>query len=121
MHLSFCVGWLRTEENQLLTMSVDEARRLPRRTQELLGYGAHDAIDIGGGYLGTVDLQDPVEMMATGKLCSPPCAGTAFAATSAADPCASAAFRSPRGTALISLFRCTSMPPQSGFGLRLRS
>jgi ectoine hydroxylase-related dioxygenase (phytanoyl-CoA dioxygenase family) len=68
MHMSFCVGWLRPEENQLLTMSVDEARRLPRRTQELLGYGAHDAIDIGGGYLGTVDLQDPVEMMAAGKL-----------------------------------------------------
>jgi hypothetical protein len=34
----------------------------------LLGYGAHDALDAGGGYLGTVDLQDPVELMAVGKL-----------------------------------------------------
>ena len=41
---------------------------LPRRAQELLGWAAHDAIAAGGGYLGTVDLRDPVELLAEGGL-----------------------------------------------------
>jgi ectoine hydroxylase-related dioxygenase (phytanoyl-CoA dioxygenase family) len=68
MHMSFVVGWLRTEENNYLATPPDVARRLPRRSQELLGYAAHDAIASGGGYLGAVDLLDPIELMAQGKL-----------------------------------------------------
>lgn len=67
-HLSFVVGWLRTEENNTLATPPDIARTLPRRAQELLGYGVHDAIDIGGGYLGTVDVRDPVVMLESGEL-----------------------------------------------------
>jgi ectoine hydroxylase-related dioxygenase (phytanoyl-CoA dioxygenase family) len=68
MHMSFVVGWLRTEENNTLSTPPDVARRLPRRTQELLGYAAHDAIAVGGGYLGAVDLLDPIELLGQGKL-----------------------------------------------------
>jgi ectoine hydroxylase-related dioxygenase (phytanoyl-CoA dioxygenase family) len=68
MHMSFVVGWLRTEDNNYLSTPLDIVRRLPRRSQELLGYSAHDAIAVGGGYLGTVDLLDPVELLAQGKL-----------------------------------------------------
>jgi ectoine hydroxylase-related dioxygenase (phytanoyl-CoA dioxygenase family) len=68
MHVSYCVGWLRTEENQFLATPLETAKGLPRAAQELLGYAAHDAIDIGGGYLGTVELQDPVELIACGVL-----------------------------------------------------
>jgi hypothetical protein len=68
MHMSFVVGWLRTEENNYLSTPPDVARTLPRRSQELLGYSAHDAYRFGGGYLGAVDLLDPVELMAQGKL-----------------------------------------------------
>jgi ectoine hydroxylase-related dioxygenase (phytanoyl-CoA dioxygenase family) len=68
MHMSFVVGWLRTEENNYLATPPDVARRLPRRSQELLGYAAHDAIAAGGGYLGAVDLLDPVDLLAEGKL-----------------------------------------------------
>jgi ectoine hydroxylase-related dioxygenase (phytanoyl-CoA dioxygenase family) len=68
MHMSFVVGWLRTEENNYLATPLEVARRLPRRSQELLGYAAHDAIAVGGGYLGAVDLLDPVELIAEGKL-----------------------------------------------------
>jgi ectoine hydroxylase-related dioxygenase (phytanoyl-CoA dioxygenase family) len=68
MHVSYCVGWLRTEENQYLATPLATARTLPRRSQELLGYGAHDALMAGGGYLGTIELQDPVELIATGQL-----------------------------------------------------
>jgi len=68
MHMSFVVGWLRTEDNNYLSTPPDVARALPRRSQELLGYAAHDAIAAGGGYLGTVDLLDPIELLAQGKL-----------------------------------------------------
>jgi ectoine hydroxylase-related dioxygenase (phytanoyl-CoA dioxygenase family) len=68
MHMSFVVGWLRTEDNNYLSTPPDVARTLPRRSQELLGYAAHDAIAVGGGYLGTVDLLDPVDLLAQGKL-----------------------------------------------------
>ncbi|MDH5236772.1 MAG: phytanoyl-CoA dioxygenase family protein [Acidimicrobiia bacterium] len=67
-HLSFVVGWLRTEENNVLATPPDVARHLPRRAQELLGYGAHDAIATGGGYLGTLDVRDPVDLLASGEL-----------------------------------------------------
>src|SRR5437867_3748231 len=68
MHMSFVVGWLRTEDNNYLSTPPDIARTLPRRSQELLGYAAHDAIAAGGGYLGTVDLLDPIDLLAQGKL-----------------------------------------------------
>ena len=68
MHVSYCLGWLRTEENQFLATPLEVARTLPRQAQELLGYAAHDAIADGGGYLGVVDLQDPVDLLATGDL-----------------------------------------------------
>jgi ectoine hydroxylase-related dioxygenase (phytanoyl-CoA dioxygenase family) len=68
MHMSFVVGWLRTEDNNYLSTPLDVARTLPRRSQELLGYAAHDAIAAGGGYLGTVDLLDPIDLLAQGKL-----------------------------------------------------
>jgi len=68
MHMSFVVGWLRTEDNNYLSTPPDIARTLPRRSQELLGYAAHDAIAAGGGYLGTVDLLDPIDLLANGRL-----------------------------------------------------
>ena len=68
MHVSYCLGWLRTEENQYLATPIDVARTLPRESQQLLGYAVHDALLAGGGYLGAVELQDPVELLATDQL-----------------------------------------------------
>ena len=68
MHVSYCVGWLRTEENQYLATPLDVVRTLPPESQALLGYAAHDAVHMGGGYLGTVAVRDPVELLATGEL-----------------------------------------------------
>ena len=68
MHMSYVLGWLRTEENNYLSTPLEIARKLPRRSQELLGYAAHDAIESGGGYLGTVDLRSPVDLIAEGKI-----------------------------------------------------
>jgi ectoine hydroxylase-related dioxygenase (phytanoyl-CoA dioxygenase family) len=68
MHVSYCLGWLRTEENQYLATPIDVVRTLPREAQALLGYAAHDALASGGGYLGAVELQDPVELLQGGDL-----------------------------------------------------
>jgi ectoine hydroxylase-related dioxygenase (phytanoyl-CoA dioxygenase family) len=67
-HLSYCLGWLRTEENNYLSSPPAVAATLPRRAQELLGYALHDSIPRGGGYLGMVRMQDPVELLARGAL-----------------------------------------------------
>ena len=68
LHLSYVVGWLRPEENNVLSTPREVARGLPRRAQELIGYSAHDAIADGGGYLGTVDLRAPVDLLEEGTL-----------------------------------------------------
>ena len=67
-HLSYCLGWLRTEENNYLSVPPELAATLPRQAQELIGYAVHDSIPRGGGYLGMYRLQDPVELMARGEL-----------------------------------------------------
>lgn len=67
-HLSYCLGWLRTEENNYLSTPPAVAAKLPRVAQELLGYAVHDSIPRGGGYLGMVRMQDPVELLARGEL-----------------------------------------------------
>lgn len=64
VHLSYTLGWLRTEENNYLAVPPEVACRLPRQCQEVLGYAVHDAIARGGGYLGMLDLRDPIEMLA---------------------------------------------------------
>ena len=62
------LGWLRTEENNYLVTPPELVRDLPRRSQELLGYAAHDALLQGGGYLGVVDTQDPIALLEKGEL-----------------------------------------------------
>jgi hypothetical protein len=53
---------------QLPQRAAGRRAHVAARSQELLGYAAHDAIASGGGYLGLVDLLDPVELLAQGKL-----------------------------------------------------
>ena len=67
-HLSYCLGWLRTEENNYLGTPPEVAARYPREVQGLLGYAVHDAIEDAGGYLGVVGLRDPVDLLADGTL-----------------------------------------------------
>jgi len=68
VHLSYCLGWLRTEENNYLAVPPSVAATLPRKAQELLGYAMHNSIPRGGGYLGTVRMQDPVDLMERDEL-----------------------------------------------------
>jgi ectoine hydroxylase-related dioxygenase (phytanoyl-CoA dioxygenase family) len=63
VHMSYCLGWLRTEENNVLAVPPEVARELSPRARELLGYGVHDAIADMGGYLGMVDMQNPRDMI----------------------------------------------------------
>jgi ectoine hydroxylase-related dioxygenase (phytanoyl-CoA dioxygenase family) len=66
VHLSYTLGWLRTEENNYLAVPPNQAQHLPRQCQEVLGYAVHDAIERGGGYLGMLDLRDPMELFDEG-------------------------------------------------------
>jgi ectoine hydroxylase-related dioxygenase (phytanoyl-CoA dioxygenase family) len=68
LHVSFTLGWLRTEENNYLGTPPAAARTLSRRAQEVLGYAVHDAIADAGGYLGMVEMRDPVELLSEGSL-----------------------------------------------------
>ena len=64
MHTSFCLGWLRTEENNVLAVPVERVRKMPRRAQELLGFGLHDGIEKGEGFLGALDNMNPIDVIA---------------------------------------------------------
>lgn len=66
--MSYVLGWLRAENNNVLATPPAVARGLSPRAQRLIGYGAHDAIAIGGGYLGLVDMRDPQELLQEGLL-----------------------------------------------------
>lgn len=68
MHLSYCLGWLRTEDNNYLTTPLEIVRTLPPAQQAMLGYAIHDGIEVGGGFLGAVNWRDPLELIAEGKL-----------------------------------------------------
>lgn len=68
MHLSYCLGWLRTEDNNYLTAPIDLVRTLPREQQAILGYALHDGIEVNGGFLGAVDWRNPLDLIAEGKL-----------------------------------------------------
>ena len=62
MHVSYSLGWLRTEENHCLSTPIEVARKMPERAQRLLGFGLHDDLESGGGYLGTVELTAPYKL-----------------------------------------------------------
>ena len=51
--VNHCAGYIRQEENQLLGVPRELAARMPRRLQEMLGYG------VFRGLVGHVDKQDP--------------------------------------------------------------
>ena len=68
LHMSYVVGWLRTEENNVLATPPEIARNLSERAQALLGYAVHDAIEDMGGYAGMVEMRNPVELLREGKL-----------------------------------------------------
>ena len=68
VHMSYCLGWLRTEENNILAVPPERARQLSKRVQELLGYGVHDAIAEMGGYLGMLVIRHPTQMLEEGSL-----------------------------------------------------
>jgi hypothetical protein len=52
----FSLGWLRSEEAHSLSMSIEQAKALPPRLRELLGFAAYRT---GGGYSYSVDMADP--------------------------------------------------------------
>ncbi len=57
MGLHYSLGWLRQEENQVLSSPPEVARYFPERLQRLIGY------DFGGPYLGFVEQGNPIGLL----------------------------------------------------------
>ena len=68
IHLSYTMGWLRTEENLCLSIPPSEAKDYSDEVLELIGYKYYDSIDEAGGFLGLVDLLDPAELVRDQRL-----------------------------------------------------
>lgn len=57
MGLHYNLGWLRQEENQVLSSPPEVARHFPEQLQRLIGY------DLGGPYLGFVEDGNPIRLL----------------------------------------------------------
>jgi ectoine hydroxylase-related dioxygenase (phytanoyl-CoA dioxygenase family) len=58
INVDYVLGWLRQEENQYLSYTLDEVRRFPERIQRLLGY------EVGAYALGYIDGgRSPMELL----------------------------------------------------------
>jgi ectoine hydroxylase-related dioxygenase (phytanoyl-CoA dioxygenase family) len=58
VNVDYVLGWLRQEENQYLSYSLDEVRQMPERVQRLLGY------EVGAYALGYIDGgRSPMELL----------------------------------------------------------
>jgi len=55
--MNYCAGYIRQQENQQLGLPVDTVRRMPRRLQELVGYGIYN------GLIGHIDKQSPASVL----------------------------------------------------------
>ncbi|MEM7091698.1 MAG: phytanoyl-CoA dioxygenase family protein [Actinomycetota bacterium] len=55
--LHYNLGWLRQEENQVLSAPPKVAKHFPERLQRLIGY------DLGGPYLGFVEEGNPIRLL----------------------------------------------------------
>ncbi len=57
-HLSFCLGWLRTEENHFIATPFDLVPTLEARTRQLLGFSTYKPKVMPAGMLGLKDCED---------------------------------------------------------------
>jgi ectoine hydroxylase-related dioxygenase (phytanoyl-CoA dioxygenase family) len=62
LHVSYLLGWLRTEEAHAFTVPSHRAASLPRRAKELLGFSEYNPAPHGGGRLWLVDFEDPAPL-----------------------------------------------------------
>ena len=62
INVDYVLGWLRQEENQYLSYTLDEVRHFPERVQRLLGY------EVGAYALGYIDGgRSPMELLDPGR------------------------------------------------------
>jgi ectoine hydroxylase-related dioxygenase (phytanoyl-CoA dioxygenase family) len=54
----YCPGWMRPLESMLITVTAEQARALPPRVRELIGYAIHPP------FMGYVDGRHPEKMLA---------------------------------------------------------
>ncbi len=57
--MNYCAGYIRQQENQQLGLPVEMVRRMPRRLQELVGYGIYN------GLIGHINKHSPASVLLT--------------------------------------------------------
>jgi hypothetical protein len=55
--MNYCAGYIRQQENQQLGIPADVVARMPKRLQELVGYGIYS------GLIGHIDKQSPASLL----------------------------------------------------------
>lgn len=60
--VTYVAGWLRPYENNLLTLSKEQARELEPHVRHLLGFAAYDGSALGGAVLGSYNYGDPAHL-----------------------------------------------------------
>jgi ectoine hydroxylase-related dioxygenase (phytanoyl-CoA dioxygenase family) len=55
--MNYCAGYIRQQENQQLGITVETVKRMPRRLQELVGYGIYN------GLIGHIDKHSPASLL----------------------------------------------------------
>jgi ectoine hydroxylase-related dioxygenase (phytanoyl-CoA dioxygenase family) len=59
--MNYCAGYIRQQENQQLGVPVEMVKRMPRRLQELVGYGIYS------GLIGHIDKHSPASVLLRGE------------------------------------------------------
>ena len=57
--IEYCAGWLRPQETHLLVVTPEQARTMPKRLRELLGYSIYPP------FVGYVDGRHPERLLET--------------------------------------------------------
>ena len=63
LSISYCAGWLRPVENNLLNLSMARVAELPRHVQDLVGFKAHNGGRFGAGMVGLFENGDPRDFL----------------------------------------------------------
>lgn len=70
IHLSYLLGWLRSEEAHSLAIPVETARTWPAKARELFGFAKYDPAPNPGARLWLVDFEDPQRLLDAGHRAS---------------------------------------------------
>jgi ectoine hydroxylase-related dioxygenase (phytanoyl-CoA dioxygenase family) len=67
LHISYALGWLRSEEAHPFAIPLEVAASMPATARTLFGFGQYDPAPADGGRLWLVDFEDPARFLFEGE------------------------------------------------------